>query len=182
MTRPGCERCEGAGWVRTGFAAYRCPACNPAPSSRTVELPHSGGARPRRKGIRGELELAAWLRERGISARRGAQRRGGPDSPDVVTSLPFHVECKRMERLALWRALAQAQADAGERPAVVLHRTNRHPWVAILAAEDLLFLLGLGPSAPALAEAAAAELAPPAAADLSSPCPEPSPEREELSP
>lgn len=148
MTHSACGRCEGAGWVRTGSAAYRCPACNPAPSAREVRLPRSGGARPRRKGIRGELELAAWLRERGIFARRGAQRRGGPDSPDVVTSLPFHVECKRMERLALWRALAQAQADSGERPAVVFHRTNRHPWVAILAAEDLLALLGLRSPAP----------------------------------
>lgn len=138
-----CSSCGGVGWLRSGDAARQCPECNPAPSAREVRLPRSGGARPRRKGIRGELELAAWLRSHGIEARRGVQRQGGPDSPDVVAALPFHVECKRMERLPLWRALAQAQSDAGARPAVVFHRTNRHPWIVILAAEDLLELLGL---------------------------------------
>lgn len=139
--------CEGSGWIRDGSTARRCP-CSPLPSQRDVHAVRPGGARPRRKGIRGELELAGWLRARGIEARRGAQRRGGPDSPDVVAALPFHVECKRMERLALWRALAQAQSDAGSRPAVVFHRTNRQPWIAILAAEDLLELLRLARRGP----------------------------------
>ena len=138
-----CASCEGAGWIRTGTSAHRCPACNAPLGGREVLITSAGGARPRRKGIRGEFELAAWLRDHGIEARRGAQRQGGPDSPDVVSALPFHVECKRTERLALWRALAQAQGDAGARPAVVLHRANRHPWIAIMAAEDLLELLGL---------------------------------------
>lgn len=99
-------------------------------------------AKSRRKGKRGELELAEWFRERGVFARRGAQHRGGPDSPDVEIDLPgFHVECKRCESLRLYDALDQARADArpGAVP-LVLHRKSRAGWVAILDAEDLLAL------------------------------------------
>lgn len=138
-----CCSCEGSGWIRVGSTARRCP-CSPLPDQRNVRAAvRPGGARPRRKGIAGERELAGWLRSHGVEARRGAQRRGGPDTPDVVADLPFHVECKRTERLALWRALAQAQSDAGSRPAVVFHRSSRQPWVCVLAAEDLLELLRL---------------------------------------
>ena len=46
----------------------------------------------RRKGARGELELAAKFTDAGFPARRGQQPAGGPDSPDVVPSIPsLHV-------------------------------------------------------------------------------------------
>lgn len=99
-------------------------------------------AKSRRKGKRGELELAEWFRERGVFARRGAQHRGGPDSPDVEIDLPgFHVECKRCESLRLYDALDQARGDAraGAIP-VVLHRKSRAGWVAILDAEAFVEL------------------------------------------
>jgi len=97
----------------------------------------------RQKGKRGELELAAWLRERGIEARRGVQYQGGAESPDLVTALDgYHIECKRTERLSLYDAIEQARADAldGQTP-LVLHRRNRGRWLAILDAEDLLRLI-----------------------------------------
>lgn len=96
----------------------------------------------RAKGASGEREVAAWLRSFGVSARRGQQFSGGPDSPDVVHSLPnVHLEVKRTERLELDAALSQAreEAPAGSTP-VVLHRKNRGRWVAILDAEDWLRL------------------------------------------
>lgn len=71
----------------------------------------------RNKGAVAERELAAYLRERGIEARRGQQHAGGPDSPDVVSALEgIHIECKRQERTDPygWMAQAQAQADADE--------------------------------------------------------------------
>lgn len=42
----------------------------------------------RRKGALGELEFSAFLRGRGIEARRGQQFAGGQDSHDVVHDYP----------------------------------------------------------------------------------------------
>jgi hypothetical protein len=95
------------------------------------------------KGAVGERELAAWLRERGISARRGQQFHGGGDSPDVVADLPgVHLECKRVEAGNPYVWLAQAVSDAGPNQIpIVAHRRNRQGWIAVLRLDDLLGLL-----------------------------------------
>ena len=46
----------------------------------------------RNKGKRGELEWRDVIRSHGYEARRGQQFSGSPDSPDVVTDLPYHFE------------------------------------------------------------------------------------------
>ena len=88
----------------------------------------------RNKGKVGERELAHELtRVLGVSARRGVQFRGSPDSPDVIADIPgVHIECKRTERFRLYEALEQAVEDAGANVPVVLHRQNRQPWVAVI--------------------------------------------------
>jgi len=93
----------------------------------------------RNKGKAGERELAHELtRVLGVSARRGVQFQGGPDSPDVIADIPdVHIECKRTERFRLYDALEQAVEDAGANIPVVLHRQNRKPWVAIIRLDDL---------------------------------------------
>lgn len=96
----------------------------------------------RAKGARGERELAEFLRDRGYCARRGQQFSGSPDSPDVVCDIPgIHIECKRVETLRLYPALAQAAHDAGLKVPVVVHKANGKPWVVALALEDFLNLL-----------------------------------------
>jgi Holliday junction resolvase len=98
------------------------------------------GSRSRRKGKSGEREAAKELsRVLGIDARRGQQFRGGPDSPDVVSSLPgLHIEVKRTEAFRLYAALEQASSDTGPgQVPLVLHRKNRHPWVLVLRLDDL---------------------------------------------
>ena len=96
----------------------------------------------RQKGAAGERELAQFLREHGVEARRGQQFHGGAGSPDVVAELPgVHLECKRVEKGSLYDWMAQATADAGESIPVVAHRRNRSGWVAILRLEDLVKLL-----------------------------------------
>ena len=97
----------------------------------------------RRKGARGERELAAVLTAEGFPATRGQQYRGGPDSPDVIVpSLPgIHFEAKRTERLNLYDALGQARRDAGDKLPVVAHRKNASEWVAILSLVDLLAIV-----------------------------------------
>jgi Holliday junction resolvase len=92
------------------------------------------------KGKRGERELAGELtRVLGITARRGVQFQGSPDSPDVITNLPdIHIECKRTERFQLYKALEQAIADAGgKKIPVVCHRQNNQPWVVAIRLNDL---------------------------------------------
>lgn len=93
----------------------------------------------RAKGIRGELELAKWLESHGISAARGQQRAGGPDSPDVIHAIPgLHIEVKRTERLDLWTGLAQAAQDCQNRTPTLWFRRNRWQWYVCLPAEDFL--------------------------------------------
>ena len=101
------------------------------------------GARSRKKGKRGEVELSRLLSSEGFPATRGQQHRGGPGSPDVlVPSMPdLHFECKRAERLNVYGAISQARRDAGGRVPVVAHRRNAHEWLAILPLVDLLTIL-----------------------------------------
>ena len=93
----------------------------------------------RNKGKVGERELARELsRIFGVTARRGVQFQGGPDSPDVVVDIPdLHIECKRTERFRLYESLEQAISDAKEKIPVVLHRANKKPWVAVVRLTDL---------------------------------------------
>ena len=95
----------------------------------------------RAKGARGELELAKFLEAKGFSARRGQQFAGGSDSPDVICPdlNGYHIECKRVESLNLYKAMAQSIKDAnGKKIPLVIHRKNDQDWVAIIRLEDLL--------------------------------------------
>lgn len=94
----------------------------------------------RAKGAAGERELAHWLEERGLQARRGQQFNGLEGKDVVCDELPIHIECKRVETLQLYKALEQAERDAKDETAVVFHRRNRKKWVAILDADELIKL------------------------------------------
>ena len=95
----------------------------------------------RSKGKRGELELAAILREYGFDARRGQQYCGAAGDADVVGLPGVHIECKRVERLNIDAAMEQAVRDArpGEMP-VVMHRRSRKPWLVTQLLTDFLVL------------------------------------------
>lgn len=95
------------------------------------------GKASREKGKRGERELASKLREYGYDTRRGQQYCGANGDADVVGLPGIHIECKRVETLRLYDALAQAKSDAknGEKP-VVMHRKNNCEWVVIQPLED----------------------------------------------
>lgn len=98
------------------------------------------GQKSRNKGARGEIELARELtRLFGVEAHRGRQYHGGPDSPDVKAEIPgISPEVKRAEVLHLYKALAQAEKDAGkEKVPIVFHRKNTKRWVAICYLDDL---------------------------------------------
>lgn len=90
----------------------------------------------REKGARGEVELAKVLKLYGYDTRRGQQFHGGPDSPDVIGLPGIHIECKRVEKLNLYDAMAQSKADAGEDVPVVMHRRNRSKWLVTMELKD----------------------------------------------
>ena len=93
----------------------------------------------RAKGKNGELELCKVLREHGIQARRGQQFSGSPDSPDIVHDIPgIHIECKRVQKLNIDKAMEQAEADCGDDIPCVMHRKNHKPWLVTMKLEDWL--------------------------------------------
>jgi len=115
------------------------------------------GKASQRKGADGERELAALLRKHGHTIERGGSLSFG-DAPDLVGLPGVHIECKRVERLNVSEAMAQAVRDAQKfkdgAPAV-FHRRNREGWLVTMRLEDWLMLYcGLngeeaGPQAPA---------------------------------
>lgn len=91
----------------------------------------------RRKGAAGERELAKVLRSYGYDARRGQQYCGANGDADVVGLSGIHIECKRVERLDLYTAIAQARSDAlAEEIPAVMHRRNNSDWLVTMRLED----------------------------------------------
>lgn len=93
----------------------------------------------REKGKKGERELAGILKAHGYKARRGQQYCGTSGEADVVGIPGVHIECKRVETLNIYTAMAQAVRDArpGEIP-TVFHRKNREDWLVTMRLEDYL--------------------------------------------
>lgn len=91
----------------------------------------------RAKGAAAEREAAkAIAKQFGCEARRGQQFSGSPDSPDIVSGLPIHWECKRVEKGNPYQWLDQACRDAGEKVPVVIHRRNNHEWILVMRLKD----------------------------------------------
>lgn len=98
----------------------------------------------REKGQRGERELAKMLREFGIEAERGQQRAGSAESPDVKHSINgLHIEVKRVEKLNIWSAMAQAVRDAGSLIPSVWYRRNHGQWWVAIPAKHFLWIIKL---------------------------------------
>lgn len=97
----------------------------------------------RRKGAAGERELAHKLNDYGFSTRRSVQYNGkAEDGQADLLGLPgIHIECKRVEKLNLYDAMAQAIHDAkcGEIPSV-FHRKNHSEWLVTMRLSDWMKL------------------------------------------
>lgn len=94
----------------------------------------------KKKGAKGERELANKLKEYGYETRRG-QQYNGLEGEDVVGLDYIHIECKRVERLDLGSAMYQAKKDSKENqlPAV-FHRKNRSNWLVTMELQDWINL------------------------------------------
>lgn len=101
------------------------------------------GRAARNKGAVAERELANLLRDMyGCPTHRGKVFYG---ESDVVGLDGIHIEAKRVERLNIHQAMAQAISEAQKRqdglPAV-FHRRNRGEWLVTMRLTDLIDLYG----------------------------------------
>ena len=63
-------------------------------------------------------------------------------SRDAKKKIPFDIECKNTEKLNIWSALSQAEANTeAERTSLVIFKRNRSKTYAVLELEALLALL-----------------------------------------
>ena len=89
------------------------------------------------KGKRGERAWRDFLRSVGVSARRGRQFSGSPDSPDVVSDDGFHWEVKWVQNLNIHKAIEQSVGDAGkDKLPAVAFKKNSTGWMVAMRAED----------------------------------------------
>ena len=95
----------------------------------------------KRKGAKGEVELAHKLKEYGYDTRRSVQYNGKDGQADVIGLPHIHVEVKRVEKLNIYDAITQAIRDAknGNLPAV-FHRKNRCNWLVTMELDDFMEL------------------------------------------
>jgi hypothetical protein len=98
------------------------------------------GRKSRNKGKVGEREVAReFARLFDCDARRGQQFKGGPNSPDIETSINgVYVSVKRREALRLYPALDEAIRDAGDGDVpIVVYRKNLREWLCVVRLDDL---------------------------------------------
>ena len=62
-------------------------------------------------------------------------------SPFAQEKIPFAIECKNTERLNIWKALRQAEENAGDAIPLVIFKRNHSDIYATLKLEDLINLL-----------------------------------------
>lgn len=91
-----------------------------------------------RKGMNGELEICRIFQAHGIDAQPGQATSYGA-TPDVVNIPGVHPEIKRVERLNVPEAMAQAVRDSEkfkDGMPVLFHRRNRQGWLCTMRLED----------------------------------------------
>lgn len=92
------------------------------------------GKSSQRKGRQGELELSKILQAYGFPVEPGKPVSYG-STPDITGLLGIHAEVKRVERLNVAAAFAQAMRDSekfGDGIPVLFHRRNRGPWLVTM--------------------------------------------------
>lgn len=100
------------------------------------------GRKSQKKGRGGELELARLLQGYGYDVQPG--KAVSFDSTPDLTGLPgVHIEGKRVERLNIPEAMAQAIRDSEkfhDGAPTLFHRRNRQPWLVTMRLDDWIRL------------------------------------------
>ena len=92
----------------------------------------------KKKGAKGERELANTLKDYGYNCRRTNQFCGKTGQADDVVGLDYiHIECKRVEKLNIDTAIEQAVRDTkDDKIPTVFHRKNRKDWLVTMRLDD----------------------------------------------
>ena len=99
----------------------------------------------RAKGAEFERKVANLLKGRGFIARRGVQFNGKWTADVETENFPYHIECKNVQSLNLFDALAQSEKDCpkGKIP-IVVHTKVRKKILVSLEFHDFINLLQWG--------------------------------------
>lgn len=91
-----------------------------------------------RKGKVGELELVNLFKSYGFKeVRRSQQYSGEGHTADLIGLPELHIECKRVERLNIDKAMEQCLGDKAEGDlGIVAHRKNNKDWLVTMTFED----------------------------------------------
>lgn len=93
------------------------------------------------KGKKGELEVANYLKKKGLNARRTQQYSGTEGTSDIVCEEwpDIHIEVKRNETLNIEKAMQQSINDSKENEIpIVIHRKNREKWKVTMTFDDFI--------------------------------------------
>lgn len=100
------------------------------------------GRSSQRKGRLAELELARILQSHGYDVEPGRAQSYG-EVPDLIGLPGVHIEVKRVERLNVPEAMAQAIRDSekfSDGTPVLFHRRSRSHWMVTMLMDDWLTL------------------------------------------
>lgn len=88
----------------------------------------------KKKGNRGELEVAKLFKQYGYTeARRSQQYCGDAGDADVIGVPGLHLEVKRRQASEMRKFIEQAERDCIEDSLpIVCYRDDRKPWVAVM--------------------------------------------------
>lgn len=118
------------------------------------------GASSKTKGRAGELELAEKLNGMGYDTVKAGACSSYGQEPDISGLRGVHIECKRVEKLNISKAMKQSIDDAAKfhdgRPAV-FHRRNREPWLVTMRLSDWARMYGAAIGQPPKDPARAAQ-------------------------
>lgn len=106
-------------------------------------------AKPRSKGNRAELEIVHTYRDHGWTGARRNWQSGGQGGGDIINGpADTSTEVKHHETARIWEWIAQCEEAAKPTDiALLLVRSNKVPWFAVIPVDEWEALLAIQPAA-----------------------------------
>lgn len=100
----------------------------------------------KKKGNKGEHELAHWLEDNGIKAFRNSMSGGSIWKGDIANNLDLTIEVKTVKKINLqeaWRQVARDSSKVHNSPVLAIHFDNmpKKEWLVVIHSEDWLEML-----------------------------------------
>jgi len=97
----------------------------------------------KKKGNKGEHELAHWLCDNGVKAFRNSMSGGSVWKGDIANNLDLTIEVKTVKKINLqeaWRQVSHDSSIAHNSPVLAIHFDNmpKQEWLIVMHSEDWL--------------------------------------------